>query len=195
MTKEEKREYNRRYYLKNKEKLCSKQNEYRLENLDKIKKYKEENKDKINEYQKKYRIENKDKFSEYDKNRYTEERKEQIKQYNRSEKGKAQRRKTRKKTINDTWRSLLHSSLKRLGKSKEGDTIDLLGYSALDLKKHLEEQFIEGMTWSNHGEWHIDHIKPISSFNKETPASVVNALSNLQPLWGKDNLSKSNNII
>jgi hypothetical protein len=39
------------------------------------------------------------------------------------------------------------------------------------------------MTWDNYGEWHIDHIKPVSSFDKDTPQSIVNALSNLQPLW------------
>jgi len=39
------------------------------------------------------------------------------------------------------------------------------------------------MSWENHGEWHIDHIKPVSSFDKDTPMNIVNALSNLQPLW------------
>jgi len=39
------------------------------------------------------------------------------------------------------------------------------------------------MTWGNHGEWHIDHIKPVITFDPATPSSVVNALSNLQPLW------------
>ena len=77
-----------------------------------------------------------------------------------------------------------------MGKTKEGNTIDLLGYSALELKLYMESLFTEGMTWDNHGEWHIDHIKPLSSFNKETLPSVVNALSNLQPLWAKDNRNK-----
>jgi hypothetical protein len=81
------------------------------------------------------------------------------------------------------WRDMLKDSLKRLGKKKEGHTIDLLGYSALELKEHIESLFTEGMTWDNHGEWHIDHIKPVSTFDPETPSSVVNALSNLQPLW------------
>jgi hypothetical protein len=48
------------------------------------------------------------------------------------------------------------------------------------------------MTWDNHGEWHIDHIKPISSFNVYDDPSVVNSLENLQPLWGIDNMIKSN---
>lgn len=194
MTKEEKREYNRQYYLRNKAKLCSKQNEYRVNNIDRIKNYREENKDKINEYQRQYREENKETFSKYEKKRYSDERKEQIKKYHTSEKGKVQRRKTRKKSIYDTWRSLLHSSLKRMNKTKGSNSIDLLDYSATELKEHLENQFTDGMTWDNHGEWHIDHIKPVSSFDEDTPPSVVNALSNLQPLWAYDNLIKSNNI-
>ena len=82
-----------------------------------------------------------------------------------------------------TWRSVLKSSLKRLGKPKEGYTIDLLGYSATDLKNHLESLFTDGMSWDNRGEWHVDHIKRVSEFDKDTHPSIVNALSNLRPLW------------
>lgn len=39
------------------------------------------------------------------------------------------------------------------------------------------------MSWDNYGEWHIDHIKPLTKFDKDTPIHIVNALSNLQPLW------------
>jgi len=61
------------------------------------------------------------------------------------------------------------------------------------------------MNWGNYGEWHIDHIKPVSSFDKTIPINVVNALSNLQPLWAttrringviyEGNINKSNKII
>jgi len=193
MTKEEKKEYSKKYYLKNKEKLRLKQNEYRLNNLDKIKTYKQENKDGINQYQKEYREKNMEKFPQYEKNRSNNT--ERQKKYSSSDKRRIQRRKTRKKSVSDTWRNMLHNSLKRLGRIKEGRTIDLLGYSAIDLKEHLESLFTEGMTWDNHGEWHIDHIYPLSIFNETTPINIVNALDNLQPLWAKDNLSKFNKII
>lgn len=81
------------------------------------------------------------------------------------------------------WRSLLRNTLERLNKKKEGHTIDLLGYSALDLKLHVESLFTPEMNWSNYGEWHIDHIKMVCEFDKETAMDVVNALSNLRPLW------------
>lgn len=66
----------------------------------------------------------------------------------------------------------------------------MLGYSALDLKTHIENQFIDGMSWNNWGDWHIDHIRPVSSFDKTEKPYIVNALDNLQPLWWKDNLEK-----
>ena len=81
------------------------------------------------------------------------------------------------------WRMLLHNSLRRLGQDKEKATIELLGYSALDLKNHIASLFTDGMSWNNYGEWHIDHIKKVISFSKNTPQNIVNALSNLRPLW------------
>ena len=61
---------------------------------------------------------------------------------------------------------------------------------------YLEAKFTEGMTWENHGLWHIDHIKPCSSFNLliEDEHHKCFHYSNLQPLWAKDNLSKSANF-
>ena len=67
--------------------------------------------------------------------------------------------------------------------------------SAEDLKNHMISLFKEGMSWENWGEWHVDHIFPVSKFDPNTLMSVVNALDNLQPLWAFDNLSKNNNIV
>jgi len=78
---------------------------------------------------------------------------------------------------------ILRNTIIRLGQTKESHTIDMLRYSALDLKNYLEKFFTPGMSWSNYGEWHIDHIKPVSSFDRETPVSIVCSLQNLQPLW------------
>jgi hypothetical protein len=93
------------------------------------------------------------------------------------------------------WRTVLNNTLKRLGTTKEGKTIDLLGYSAEDLKIHLEKLFVEGMSWENRNKWHIDHIIPVSSFDKSEKISIINSLDNLQPLWAEDNLKKYNKII
>jgi hypothetical protein len=68
-----------------------------------------------------------------------------------------------------------------------------LGYTRDELRSHMENLFTEGMSWDNHGEWEIDHIKPVKAFWDEgvTDPKIVNALSNLQPLWKTDNRKKS----
>jgi len=73
-----------------------------------------------------------------------------------------------------------------------GGSLSEVNYSVEELKSHLESQFTEGMTWDNHGKWHIDHIKPLASFNltNEKDRSVAYGIDNLQPLWAKENLSK-----
>ena len=83
------------------------------------------------------------------------------------------------------WRTVLKNSLHKMGKKKENKTLELLGYSALDLKDRLEQQWTAGMTWENHSftGWHIDHIRPVSSFPSGTDPKTVNALSNLRPMW------------
>ena len=72
----------------------------------------------------------------------------------------------------------------------------LLGYSTVDLKNHLESNFTEGMNWNEFikGNIHIDHIKPQSLFNLNKIEQIKKcwSLDNLQPLWAKDNLKKSN---
>lgn len=74
----------------------------------------------------------------------------------------------------------------------------LVGYSLGELMSHLEKQFLIGMSWNNYGEWHIDHIKPICSFNYKTYDDLEFkqcwSLNNLQPLWAKDNWSKGGKI-
>ena len=81
------------------------------------------------------------------------------------------------------WRKLLSNALNRLNQTKNNSTVKMLKYSALELKNHITSLFTEGMSWDNYGEWHIDHVKPLSSFSKNTPIDIVNALCNLQPLW------------
>jgi len=101
----------------------------------------------------------------------------------------------RKKPHVFAWRGMLSSVLRRFGRKKENKTYEILGYSALELKEHIEKQFKDGMSWDNWGEWHIDHIKPVSYFDKNEDPKIVNSLSNLQPLWAFDNISKSGKII
>lgn len=70
-----------------------------------------------------------------------------------------------------------------------------VGYDCVELKEHLESLFLPDMTWENYGQWHIDHVRPVSSFdftgNVDEVAKVCWSLENLQPLWASDNLRKS----
>lgn len=72
---------------------------------------------------------------------------------------------------------------------------DLVNYTLDELMTHLESLFAEGMSWDNYGQWHVDHIRPKSSFNFESYVDSEFkkcwALENLQPLWGEDNLRKN----
>ena len=76
---------------------------------------------------------------------------------------------------------------------------DLVGFTLNDLILHLEKQFTNGMTWENYGEWHIDHIIPITAFNfhsvNDYDFKRCWALSNLQPLWRVDNEHKSDKVV
>lgn len=87
----------------------------------------------------------------------------------------------------------VRSSIVRGSKSGR-KTFDLLGYTSGDLTEHLSKLFLPGMTWENYGEWHIDHVVPLSAHNYETPDDIdfkrAWALSNLQPLWATDNMKK-----
>jgi len=71
-------------------------------------------------------------------------------------------------------------------------TFKILGYSADQLRRHLEVRFKPGMNWENYGEWHVDHRRPVSSFKLPEQIEECFALSNLQPLWAVENLAKSN---
>lgn len=72
----------------------------------------------------------------------------------------------------------------------------LVGFSFDDLRAHLEKQFSRGMSWENWGDWHVDHILPLSSFHFDGPDDpefrAAWALTNLRPLWARANLAKNN---
>ena len=62
-------------------------------------------------------------------------------------------------------RTALWSVLSEKNIKKSNSTFLILGYTQDDLINHLENLFTENMSWDNYGEWHVDHIIPVSEFN------------------------------
>ena len=196
--KEEKLEYVKEYNRLNEEKIKKRRKEYRENNKDIVKEresqYSIKNREKKIEYQYQYKKKNPDKVKEWQVN-YRKNNKDKI------YKSKLEWLKNNPHIV--SWRNLLKNTLKRLNTKKEIETIKLLGYSAEELKVHIENLFTPEMSWENYGEWHIDHIRAVSTFDKDTPVNIVCSLDNLQPLWAttreingiiyEGNLNKSSN--
>ena len=96
------------------------------------------------------------------------------------------------------FRTAIYQVLKENNVEKNKHYFDILKYTPEDLIQHLEKQFTSDMTWENYGEWHVDHKKPITSFNFQEMGDdefmKCWSIDNLQPLWGEENIRKSNKI-
>ena len=66
---------------------------------------------------------------------------------------------------------------------------DDLGCTHQHFFVHIESTFEEGMNWENYGQWHLDHIKPISLFDNPICAEAWH-YTNYQALWASDNIRK-----
>ena len=149
---------------------------------EKSKKWYSENKEYRKEYFKKWRTENADKWRECKRN-YEKNRKSTDPIY---------------KLINN-FRTAIYQVLKENNVQKNGHYFEVLQYTPDELISHLENQFKDGMTWDNYGDWHVDHILPISIHNIQEIGDdefiKCWSLSNLQPMWGEDNIRKSNKVL
>lgn len=108
---------------------------------------------------------------------------------------KRKRKLERRKTdtlyaLKTSVRSLICKAFREKSFKKSSQAGEIIGCDWHDLKSHIEDQFIDGMSWTNRRQWHIDHIVPLASAN--TPDDIVrlNHYSNLRPLWALDNLKK-----
>lgn len=87
-------------------------------------------------------------------------------------------------------RNRLYHALRSKQWSKNNHFTKYIGCDQATLIKHLESQFNSGMSWLNYGEWHIDHINPLASATSEEHMYSLCHYTNLQPLWGIDNIRK-----
>lgn len=199
------------YYLKNKDRINKKSRDvwpikrtetlkrvrkYYMKNKEKIKKLKREyyndNKEKCNERAKAWKADNRQKVNAKERARYAKNKKTICKKLNAKRRGNLNLR-------------LSNNMARYIGKALNGAKGNhhwekIVGYTVQELIAHLESQFVGVMAWDNYGKygWHIDHIIPISAFNytnmKHMDFKKCWVLSNLQPMWAKDNLSKCNRI-
>lgn len=173
---------------------------------EKSREYYKKNNEKIKANAKRHREMNPEKTKEKKKDEYLRNRKKYISRA----KSWSEKNKERRKEIAVSYarrfssdpknkpiiiaRKMLSRVLNLTGKTKRTKTELELGYTKEELRRHIEKNFSDGMSWENHGSWHIDHIVPISemvSLGVECPKKI-NALSNLIPVWAFDNLSKGN---
>ena len=164
-------------YLNTYCRLCQKKQ--RLENKEHLITWRGNNKDRIKKARKKWQIKNKEYLNEYQK------------------KWQVKRRKILKWRLAGNMRSLIYESLRDSKSNQHWE--DIVGYTIDQLKKHLEKQFLPGMTWDNYGSyWWIDHIIPVSAFNFQKAEDIdfhrCWSLRNLQPLEAKANMSKGNRL-
>lgn len=184
------KEVNKKYYEANKEEIYKKIDKSKKKINDK--KYYDKNAEKLKEKKRKYYESNKEIIKENSR-KYYDENKETINKPN-ERKRELQREYYKKRKHQYAWREILRKTLMQMDIIKNETTLELIGYDYDELRENLQDKFHFGMTWENHGDWHIDHIIPISKFKKGTPPNIVNRLDNLRPLWKKDNIKRQNNI-
>ena len=80
-------------------------------------------------------------------------------------------------------RNRLYKAVKK--NYKAGSAVADLGCSIQEFKKYISDKFKDKMSWDNYGEWHLDHIKPLASFNLAVHEQFMEAChyTNYQPLW------------
>ena len=187
-TKEEKREYDRKRYQ-----------EKKAERAAKRKKYREENPEKIKEQKRKYRAEHAEEIAAKKRAAY-QANPEYFKARSKAwrEKNKAKYNAYSKKRLDDDINArLAHRLRTQIGSYIHRHTaVEELGCTIREFREYLAERFLEGMTWQNYGEWHVDHIKPLASFDLTDEDQFKDAChyTNLQPMWAKDNLQKGRKL-
>jgi len=176
--------YQKTYREANKWKNENYSKAYRKANIEKTKgynkAYRSKNHKKLIAYLKFYHKANPKKIAKYHKAYYEKKRNDHKYKLNRN--------------ISNNMRYSLRGN-------KNGSRWErLVDFTIEQLKKHLEKLFTEGMSWDNYGKngWEIDHKIPVDAFNftkpEHTDFQKCWALENLQPMWKKENILKSNKL-
>ena len=173
------------YKKNNSEKL----QEYYLQNQENYREYRKSKKDLTKVYMKEYYLNNLEK-----RKKYLESTK-QERNLKRNISEKKRRNFDFLFKLKIYVRNRVGFYLKKNTVTKRNNTFKIVGCSPQELKIYLEKKFIDGMSWNNQGEWHIDHIIPLSSAKTEEELHKLCHFTNLQPMWAIDNIKKGSKIL
>jgi len=177
---------NKIFYSKNQSYYTSRYKDNRSEILNRNKLWNKNNKEKI--------IEHKKRFDEYNPEYYKEYRTKNKNKINQKVRIRSKQRRKNDPIfkIKTNYRNRLYDYYKGTNRSKRSK--ELIGLEWDEFKKYIESKFQNNMTWENYGEWHIDHIVPLSSATNDLELEKLFHYTNCQPLWASDNLRKSAKI-
>jgi len=185
----ERKEPDRIYYLRNKNKIIENSKQNYLKNreniIERIKKYSIKNKDKITKYKKQYVKNNRIKLAKVAKEYSQSHKKERSKYEN------MRRRTNSKFALTSRLRGRLWQAFKLYSTTGKTKPADEYGIDYTAIIEHLKPFPLE--RWR----YHIDHIIPLWSFDFDDPEQIKEAFapSNHQWLLIEDNLSKGGKII
>lgn len=198
-------------YFENLEEIKKKQQEYRIANRKRLNEhaleYSRKNKDEINRKRKESYAKNRSKILERNKE-YAKRNAEKIASYRRKYRShnsenisKHKLLYVKKRRDSDPLYAMacrirwaIWWSISNLGYAKRSKSFEILGCSWDEFKIHIESQFVEGMSWVNRGDWHIDHYYPLSKARDEAHLLELNHYTNLRPMWAIDNIRKRDKI-
>lgn len=183
-TKEQRTEYNKQYWVKTKDEQSERSKQWRLDNPERVKvnmknwleKNKEYKKQKDKEYRELHKEEYKENHRRWVRENYARMKAENTVEY-----------------INYKLKSNMGRRIREiLGQQKSERCLDYVGCPLDTLREHIESTFIDGMSWENYGEWHIDHKIPCAAFDMSDAAELKACFyyKNLQALWARDNVIK-----
>lgn len=155
----------------------------------------------VRQYNREYREKNRE--SEIARMRiYYDNNLPKIKEYNnkrkkRTNEWKRERRKDPLIKLYDSVVRQIAFGIKQAKTKRTKKTEKILGCSFEEFKSYIENKFLNGMSWENHGKngWHLDHIIPKSYAKTDEEVYKLNHYTNFQPLWAVDNWKKGNRYI
>lgn len=198
---------NRKIYQKTYQQRPEVKEKLRLATLAYYQRNKETRKAQMREYSKAYYNKNKEKLKE----QYCIHYQENKESYKAAQKEWYQNNKEKRITYNTQYKinrrkidpvyrlkDNIRGKIRKAIKNKNGNKFktfsELLGCTFEEACKRIEQQWQPGMSWDNYGlkGWHIDHIKPINTFDLTCIEEQKKCFhyTNLRPLWAKDNLKR-----